>query len=559
MKLTLALLTLWLAVVAPPAPQTSPPSGAALDSARHALSRLAYGPVPGQTEEIARQGVMRWIDRQLEVDEVNDPALRGPLARFDILSVSSQDLVRRFTEAQRERRQAPARGDTGMRAGNRAASDEAMGLRRLLGQLPSVLMVRSIGSERQFGEVMADFWFNHFNVFIGKNLTRVYLPEYVERTIRPHALGRFEDLLVATATSPAMMIYLDNAQSVAPGSEPPRAGRMAAGQRPGRFPGIRGANPGMDSMMRQAQARRPTGLNENYARELLELHTVGVNGGYTQKDVTEVARILTGWSIVPPVVAAGGMRRFGGASSGFQFHDWAHDRGEKTVLGVSFAAGQGQEEGFRLLAMLASHPSTMHFVSGKLCARLVNDDPPDGCIDDAVRAWKRSQGNIREVLRAILHGPDFWAPVNRGAKVKTPLEFVASAVRAVGGVPDTTPRLGLAVGRLGQPLYQQSAPTGYGERQDDWVNSGALLARMNFAMGLAANRLPGVTVDLDKVLPVTPDRADLVAQVDRVVLAGRMSETTRQVILEQIADLDPAMARAVAVGLAIGGPEFQRQ
>jgi hypothetical protein len=202
----------------------------------------------------------------------------------------------------------------------------------------------------------------------------------------------------------------------------------------------------------------------------------------------------------------------------------------------------------------------MHFVSAKLCARFVSDLPPDGCTDEAVRAWKRSDGDIREVLRAIVRSPDFWAPAAIGAKVKTPLEFVVSAVRAVGGVPDTTPRLAGAVARLGQPLYLQTAPTGYPESQEDWVNSGALLNRMNIAVALAANRLPGVHVDLGAVLPATTDHAALVHAVDRLILGGRMSEQTRRVIREQLADVrDPLQARALAVGLALGGPEFQRQ
>ncbi len=293
----------------------------------------------------------------------------------------------------------------------------------------------------------------------------------------------------------------------------------------------------------------------------MELHTLGVGGGYTQKDVTEVARILTGWSVAPPRLNPG-RRMLGlvGTGSGFQFNPWAHDGGAKTVLEVHFPAGAGQEEGRRLLTMLASHPSTMHHIGAKLCARFVNDQPPDGCIDDAVRAWRRSGGEIREVLRAVFRSPDFWAPAHREVKVKTPLEFVVSATRALGGVPDDTPRLGQAVARLGQPLFQHSAPNGYGERQqDDWVNSGALLNRMNLAMGLAANRIPGVQVDLDRVIPITSDREALVTAVDRTVLAGRMSEATRRVILDQIKDLEPGAARAVAVGLALGGPEFQRQ
>ncbi len=545
-------------------------SPAGLDSARHVLDRLGYGPLPGQAETIAREGVMRWIDRQLASPELGDPDLRKSLAGYQLLSTSSQELLQQFTEAQRERRlEQRDRPDTMMSpAPRRPPPEELTGIRRLLGQLPELVVVRAARSEHQLGEVMADFWFNHFNVFAGKGLDRVYLPEYMEKTIRPHALGRFEDLLVATATSPAMMFYLDNVQSVAPGSRPPALdrrpaiamrGRSGLRGRPG-FQGGRQPNPRADSLRQRALARMPTGINENYARELMELHTLGVNGGYTQKDVTEGARILTGWSIAPPGGALAGFRRGPEPRAGFEFHDWAHDRGAKTVLGTGFPAGHGEDEGRRLLSLLASHPSTMHFVSAKLCARFVNDDPPDGCIDDAVRAWNKSDGDIREVLRAIFHSPDFWSSQNREVKVKTPLEFVISAVRAVGAVPDSTPRLAQAVARLGEPLFQHIAPNGYGERQDDWVNSGALLNRMNFAMGLASGRLPGVSVDLDAVLPATADHEALVSAVDRVILTGRMSEQTRKVILDQISDVsDPGMARAMAVGLAIGGPEFQKQ
>ncbi|MGQ0701802.1 MAG: DUF1800 domain-containing protein [Gemmatimonadales bacterium] len=550
--LLLLPLGLWLRPAPQPPDRPTAPSPGALDSARHVLDRLTYGPRPGMAEAVAREGVMRWIERQLASDEVDDPGLESTLRGFDLLSTPSDQLLRQFLELRQERAQ---RQRQSAEPPSRPAA-QGSEFRRLLGQLPQVVVVRAVGSERQLGEIMADFWFNHFNIFVGKNLARVYLPEYVEETIRAHALGRFEDLLIATARSPAMMVYLDNTQSVAPGATPPN---------PPARPGFRmrqpPLDPAMDSLRRQAEQRRPTGLNENYARELLELHTLGVNGGYTQQDVTEVARILTGWGIAPVRGAvARRMGRGGGAGSGFGFTGWAHDRGAKTVLGTEFPAGQGEDEGMRLLRMLAAHPSTQHYVSGKLCARFVNDLPPDGCIDDAVRAWRRSNGDLREVLRAIFRSPDFWAPTNRGAKVKTPLEFVVSAVRAVGGGPDTTPRLALAVARLGQPLYQHVAPNGYGERQEDWVNSGALLNRMNFALGLAANRQPGITVNLDGVAPVSADPNTLVQSINRAILAGRMSTQTRQVILEQLAGVsDPAAARALAVGLAIGGPEFQRQ
>ena len=534
------------------------------DSALHVLNRLAYGPSPGLVDRIAKEGVMRWVDRQLAVDSPDDPGMKDVLARYDLLRTSPDDLLRDYVKVQQERRleKRSATGDSMMSPDERRRRmpEEARDLRALGAQLPELVVVRGVESDHQLAEVMADFWSNHFNVFVGKNLDRVYLPDYVEHTIRPREFGSFEDLLIATAKSPAMMVYLDNAESIAPGAKPPAMDRGARrfplfargmGGRPGRFPMPMYPLPNArdDSLRRQAQQRRPTGINENYARELMELHTLGVDGGYTQKDVTEVARVLTGWSVRPP--------RQGG---GFVFNDWAHDRGEKTVLGERYPGGHGEDEGVRLLKTLAEHPSTSHFVSGKLCARFVSDTPPDGCVDDAVAAWKRSGGNIREVLRAIFHSPDFWAEQNIGTKVKTPLEFVVSAVRAVGGVPDSTPRLAGAVARLGEPLYQHVAPNGYGEHEEDWVNSGALLNRMNVAMALAANRLPGVTVDLDAVLPATDRHDALVDSVDHLILGGKMTPQTRKVILDQLAQVpDPVQARALAVGLALGGPEFQRQ
>ena len=261
-----------------------------------------------------------------------------------------------------------------------------------------------------------------------------------------------------------------------------------------------------------------------------------------------VARIFTGWSIERP--------QQGG---GFEFHGWAHDRGEKEVLGVRFEGGHDMDEGIRLLKVLADQPATMHHVSRKLCQRFVNDDPPDGCVDDAVAAWKRSSGDMREVLRAIFHGPDFWAAENVRAKVKTPLEFVVSAARAVAVEPDTSPRLAQVVTRLGEPLYLHVAPDGYPEREAAWVNSGALLDRMNAAVALAAGRLPGVTVVLDSIVSAG-DADQLIGVVNEKILGGAMSENTKQVLRRQLAGIrDPIQARALAIGLAIGGPEFQRQ
>ena len=283
----------------------------------------------------------------------------------------------------------------------------------------------------------------------------------------------------------------------------------------------------------------PTGINENYARELMELHTLGVDGGYTQQDVINVARIFTGWSIERPDRGAG-----------FVFHDWAHDQGDKIVLGQKFKR-DGEDEGIRLLKFLANQHATMHHVSAKLCARFVADEPPDGCVDAAVAAWQQTHGDIRAVLRAIFTSPDFWAPQAVRAKVKTPFEFVVSAVRAAGIEPDDTPRLAQVVARLGEPLYQQPAPTGYAETEAHWVNSGALLARMNAAMMFAKQ---------SSSIPDFDDHAQLVDAIDQKLLAGTMSAHTKSVILEQLTDInDPAQARTMAVGLALGGPDFQKQ
>src|SRR5882762_2073902 len=503
-----------------------PPSLTPRDSAFHALNRLAYGARPGEADSVARFGVMKWIERQLDADHVPDARLAERERQFKILDYDRADLAGRYRNAVRERqrmqRESAATGDS-MRARFAPGAGPMREFRELGGELQQLAIVRAALSERQLREVMVDFWTNHFNVFVGKGADRFLLPSYIEETIRPQALGRFEDLLIATAQSPAMLFYLDNAQSVTPGSEPPRMRRF---------------NP----------ERMPRGINENYARELLELHTLGVDGGYTQQDVIAVARIFTGWSIERPQRGAG-----------FAFHEWAHDHGEKQVLGVRIKEG-GMDEGIRLLKLLANQHATMHHVSRKLCARFVADDPPDGCVDAAVDAWHRTHGDIRAVLRAIFTSPDFWAPQALRAKVKTPLEFVVSAVRAAGAEPDSTLRLAQVVARLGQPLYLQPAPTGYPETQAQWVNSGALLGRMNAAVALAAGRLPGASVDLDEVVPATENYEALVDAVNARILAGTMSPHTRSVILEQLADVkDPMQARTLAIGLALGGPEFQRQ
>src|SRR5256886_643223 len=424
--------------------QAPGPGLTARDSAFHALNRLAYGARPREADSVAKVGVMRWIEQQLDADHISDSRLAQREHEFKILHYDRGDLAERFRTAQLERQ----RLQREMKAGDTTNLDTVGPMREfrdLGGQLQQLAIVRAAISERQLREVMVDFWTNHFNVFVGKGADRFLLPSYIEETIRPRALGRFEDLLIATARSPAMLFYLDNAQSVAPGSSP--LGPLSALRRGGT--GVR------------------RGINENYARELMELHTLGVDGGYTQQDVINVARIFTGWSIERPDRGAG-----------FVFHDWAHDQGDKVVLGQKFKS-DGEDEGIRLLKFLANQHATMHHVSAKLCARFVADEPPDGCVDAAVAAWQKTHGDIRAVLRAIVTSPDFWTPQGVRAQGKTPVEVVLSAVRAAGVEPDDTPRLAQMVARLGEPLYQQPAPTGYAETEAHWVNSGALLARMN--------------------------------------------------------------------------------
>src|SRR5437870_2049707 len=525
------------------APLQSVMPGAALtpqDSALHALNRLAYGPRPGDVPRVAAEGVMRWIDHQLSPDRIDDDRLAQRERRFDILRYDRGDLAAMYTAAQRERRERKlAAGETAQDSDSVGAQHAAplprlpdpmmLKNRRVASEFADLAVVRATLSERQLYEVMVDFWTNHFNVYFAKGADRFLTPDYIEHTIRPRAMGKFQDLLIATARSPAMLFYLDNWESVAPGTSPP-------------FP--------LSARRRGGQGVRPVpkGINENYARELLELHTLGVDGGYTQHDVIDVARIFTGWSIERP--------QQGGD---FEFHDWAHDRGEKLVLGVRFEGGHDMDEGIRLLKLLADHPATMHHVSRKLCQRFVNDDPPDGCVDDAVAAWRRSSGDMRAVLQAIFHGPDFWAAANVRAKVKTPLEFVVSAARAVAAEPDTSPRLAQVVARLGEPLYLHVAPDGDPAREAAWVNSGALLDRMNAAVALASGKLPGVTVVLDSIVSAG-DADQLIGVVNEKILGGTMSENTKQVLRRQVAGIsDPMQARALAVGLTIGGPEFQRQ
>jgi uncharacterized protein (DUF1800 family) len=427
-------------------------------------------------------------------------------------------------------------------------------------ELVQAKLLRAIYSDRQLEEVMTDFWFNHFNVFVGKGPERLLITNYEQDVIRPHALGKFEDLLVATAKSPAMLFYLDNWMSVGP-SSPQGLGIPAHPYgpygRPRRFPQQPRPN---------AKRKQASGLNENYGRELLELHTLSVNGGYSQQDVTEVAKVFTGWTIEKP-----------NQGSGFKFEPRMHEPGPKVVLGHHIKP-KGEDEGKEVLHILATSPKTAHFISLKLAQRFVSDDPPPALVDRMAKTFEK-KSDIRDVLTTLFQSPEFWAADTYRAKVKTPLEFVASAVRATGANVDDAMPLARQIGNMGMPLYAAQPPTGYSMKADTWVSSSALLTRMNFALGLTGGKVRGVKVDAVQLAggPPPPDATAALSTLEGKLLAGDVSKQTHDSIIAQIEAPSknagtetpekkgpqgkppgPPDTSTIA-GLLLGSPEFQRR
>ena len=396
------------------------------EQAEHLLSRLTFGARPGDAAEIQRVGVKKWIDRQMHPDLIGEsPRLIGKLSALKTINESPAALAQEF----------PLRGEAQARVATIGR------------ELTEAKVYRALYSERQLEEVLVDFWFNHFNVNFQKGAGRYLTADYERTAIRPHVFGHFGDLLRATAEHPAMLFYLDNWQSTGP--QIPRRG-----------------------------------LNENYARELMELHTLGVEGGYTQKDVTEVARCFTGWTIRNP--------REGG---GFRFAERMHDAGAKVVLGVTIPAGGGQKDGLRVLEVLETHPSTARFISRKLAQRFVSDDPPQKLVERMAGEFRKTHGDLRAVYKVMFESPEFWSKEAYRAKIKSPLEYVAGAGRALDAdVTNALPLVG-AIGQMGMPLYRKQEPTGYPNTTEQWLNAGTLAARVNFVTALAANRLPGVKVE----------------------------------------------------------------
>lgn len=438
----------------------------------------------------------------------------------------------------------------------RAISDESKRPQRVVEELAMAKTLRAIYSERQLQQVMDDFWFNHFNVFAGKGEVKWYLTSYERDVIQPHAFGKFKDLVTATAQSPAMLFYLDNFLS----ADPNAAQRLAA-QRAMRQQMRRGPYGYPPRARQQGQNKKPQqrGLNENYGRELMELHTLGVDGGYTQKDVTEVARAFTGWTIEKP-------REY----PQFKFDERLHDPDPKIVMGKKIHAG-GMKDGEEVIALLSKNPNTARFISTKLARRFVFDTPPPALVDRMAKSFEKSDGDIREVLRTMIYSPEFWSRDAVRAKVKTPFELVVSSVRALGTDVDTPMPLVGWVGRIGEPLYQCQPPTGYSDKAETWVNTGSLLNRLNFSLALAGNKVRGSRSDVNALLG-TESSGDPKSALDRAVrvfLGGQVAPNTVDALQKQLenpqvvqAKLDDAVKQVdlgVVTGLVLGAPEFQRR
>ena len=494
------------------------------EQAVHVLDRLAYGPSPADLRQVEAMGPAAWIGWQLRPEDIDDATVEKRLADFPSLAMSTRELVAHYP---RVKKVAEAKGISLEGKSPEALRAELAGVvepfqlpRQVGAELIAARLIRATESRRQLQEQLVDFWFNHFNVSADKGAVRWMVSPYEREAIRPKIFGSFRNLLGAVAHHPAMLFYLDNWASTREGFSGPKRGRL--------------------------------GLNENYARELLELHTLGVDGGYTQEDVREVARCFTGWGIRKP-----------NEDGSFEFHPMAHDRGSKRVLGTEIPAGGRMEDGERVLDLLAVHPSTARFIARKLAQKFVMDSPPPALVERVAQVFLRTGGDLTATYRALFESPEFWSDAARGSKVKTPLEFTVSAVRALGGTTAGDVPMVQALNRMGQPLYRAQPPTGWAEVSQPWVNPGALVARIDFGLKLAAGRLTGTEVPLP---PVEGPPEQVVDRTARAILHRRLGEQTRATVLAALgaSEVMPDGERrridgAKLVGLLLGAPEFQNQ
>ena len=470
------------------------------DNALHVINRLSFGPAPGDMDRVMAMGIDSYIAEQLHPERIPESAaLTQRLAGLTMNRASQAELVSRFRDLNKQALKDPEAGKALRQAYLRQLVEEG-GTARLL---PALM------SPRQLQEVMVDFWFNHFNVFQGKGLGHALVANYEREAIRPFVFGRFRDLLGATAHHPAMLFYLDNWLSAAPGFTPFRATGQAGVQVTG-------------------QVRLPNGLNENYARELMELHTLGADGGYTQQDVTELARIFTGWTIAPRPSESGSL---------FVFAPRRHDNGSKQWLGYR-VTGNGQAEGEWALDVLARHPSTARHIAYKLAQHFVSDDPPPALVDRLARRFRDTDGDIRSVLASLFASPEFRDPATHGAKFKNPYRYLLSSLRAAGQVAPDVRLMLVALRQQGMPLHGCPTPDGYKNTEAAWLNPDATTRRVAFATALGSGRLPGSDAG-----PV--DEARL-----RSTVGVMLGDRTRSVIDQS----EPQLRSA----LILGSPDFMR-
>ena len=644
----------------------------------HVLNRLGFGARPGDVARVKAIGLDNYINQQLNPQKIDDAVADAKIKDLSTLNMTTAQLYEKFPQPGQLLRQMERRGelpaelaaarDNRVKAGaepalNQPQTGEAMEMpagtgeakkdadapndnpnprdnqkyrqalreyylehglqlpQRISAELQASRILRAVYSERQLQEVMVDFWTNHFNVFAGKGADRWLLTAYDRDTIRPNTMGKFSDLLLATAQSPAMLFYLDNFQSVSPNapSGPGPGQRLLNQQRGGLFGGLLQRNRNSEGGAPQQPAtgqRQRRGINENYARELMELHTLGVDGGYTQKDVQEVARCFTGWTIFAPRGAGAATQAMLNGpradmlrenAGKFFFNPRTHDDGEKIVLGHKIPAGGGIKDGLAVLDILAHSPATAKFIATKLVRHFVSDNPPPGLVDRVAATFTRSQGDIREMLRTIFFSPEFNSADAYRVKIKRPFELTISAIRTLGGETTGGPQLHQWIARMGEPLYGFQTPSGYSDLAESWVNTGGLLERFNFGLMLASNRIPGTSVDLKQFVSTGGGQSLNKSQImDRfldLIVAGDITPKTKEALLKQLDEqatlVVPAMsaetprsndtmageamdrdqpfrqrgqrqqlARADAnisdpmtkiVGLILGSPEFQRQ
>jgi uncharacterized protein (DUF1800 family) len=516
----------------------------------HALNRLGFGPRPGLVEQIEKTGLETWIQAQLHPESLNDPIVEARLAQLPSLRLSAAALLDQYppqdvaakrlgikVEDYQKRLQESAKQPGG------ANSLPFKDPNQIVNELMEAKLIRAVYGERQLSEQLSDFWFNHFNVFVYKDVDRWYLISYERDAIRPHVLGKFRDLLEATAKSPAMLFYLDNSSSADPHafdrlkSHPvrPRPGEKLPPLGPKR------------------------GLNENYGRELMELHTLGVDGGYKQEDVIEVARAFTGWTIESPR-----------ENPEFYFDERIHDPDPKRVLGKKIKAG-GMKDAEQVLDLLAKSPQTARHISLQLAEHFVSDDPPPALVARMAKTFEKSKGDVRAVMTTMIYSPEFWSRSAFRAKVKTPFELVTSTARALGADVDQPLQLAQWVSRIGEPLYQCLTPNGYSDKAGTWVSTGALLNRMNFAVALTSNKVRGAQVDINSLVgaDVSGNSKLALERVETEFLAGQISESTRATLEQEMteprvlgAKLDDPVTQVnvgLITGLVLGSPEFQKR